>query len=124
MRENPPMPRDRLFLLRPDFADVAHPGGSFYCPGCASVEGLLSYYPRLRHELDVQYVDYPRPRAAIVEAIGEANQGCPVLVLDEATATPTATPVRAGQTGRRFLQGIDSIAAYFAERYGTARPHP
>lgn len=124
MRHNPRMPRDRLFLLKPDFADAAYPGGAFYCPACASVEGLLSYYPQLRHRLDVQYVEFPRPRTAILEAIGEANQGCPVLVLDEATPSPQAAPVKVGEGGRRFLSGIDAIAAYFAERHGTARPHP
>jgi hypothetical protein len=28
-----------------------------YCPDCAIIEGILSYYPELRKELDIVYVD-------------------------------------------------------------------
>jgi glutaredoxin 2 len=74
----------KLFLLKADFHDTDLADGKrYFCPPCTMVEGILSYYPRLRNELEVIYVDFQRPRAEIVELIGEANQSCPVLVLDD-----------------------------------------
>ena len=70
------MARDQLFLLKPDFRDDS--GGPWYCPSCATLEGVLGFYPRLRELLDVQYLDFPRPRAAVIAAIGAENQGLPV----------------------------------------------
>ena len=65
------MERDVLFLLRPDFRDAAQGEQPFFCPDSALVEGLLSFYPQLRQRLDVRYVDFPRPRPAIVALLGE-----------------------------------------------------
>lgn len=74
----------KLFLLKPDFRDLNRTDGKLYfCPDCAIIEGLLSYYPRLRNELEVHYLDFARPRKVLVELLGEANQSCPVLVLDD-----------------------------------------
>jgi len=69
------MEKDILFLLEKDFTD----GGSepFYCPESALIEGVLSYYPHLREHLDVRYVNFAKPRAKIVELLGESNQSCP-----------------------------------------------
>jgi hypothetical protein len=76
----------KLFLIKPDFQDNGRADGKLYfCPDCTPVEGLLSFYPRLRKELDVQYVDFNRPRKGLVELVGEANQSCPVLVLEDGT---------------------------------------
>ena len=73
------MPHDQLFLLRADFADPALGPGAYHCTDCARIEGLLSYFPQLRTQLDVTYVDLPRPRAPIVELLGPEYQNCPVL---------------------------------------------
>lgn len=74
----------KLFLLKADFQDASRADGKkYFCPECSPIEGLLSYYPRLRNELDVHYVDYNRPRKVLVDLIGEANQSCPVLVLED-----------------------------------------
>ena len=67
------MPNDQLFLLRADFADPALGPGAYHCTDCARIEGLLSYFPALRTQLDVTYVDLPRPRAGIVALLGEAS---------------------------------------------------
>ncbi|MFA5328648.1 MAG: DUF3088 family protein [Prolixibacteraceae bacterium] len=76
----------KLFLLKADFQDVSRADGkNYFCPECSPIEGLLSYYPQLRNELEVHYVDYNRPRKALVDLIGEANQSCPVLVLNDGT---------------------------------------
>jgi hypothetical protein len=77
---------EKLFLIKPDFQDLNRGDGkSYFCPDCAMIEGLLSFYPRLRSELEVNYVDFTRPRKVLVELVGEANQSCPVLVLDDGT---------------------------------------
>jgi hypothetical protein len=77
---------EKLFLIKADFLDANRADGKrYFCPECSPIEGLLSYYPRLREELEVHYVDFNRPRKVLVDLIGEANQGCPVLVLDDGT---------------------------------------
>jgi hypothetical protein len=117
------MTRDRLFLLKPDF--MAGPRGPCYCPACATLEGVLTFYPRLRAILDVQYVDFPRPRAAVIAAIGAGNQGLPALVVAADQAADRALvdlDVREGQ-GRRFLQGVGDIGRYLARRHGIGEPH-
>jgi len=76
----------KLFLLKADFQDANRADGKkYFCPECSPIEGLLSYYPRLRNDLEVQYLDFERPRKVLVDLIGEANQGCPVLVLEDGT---------------------------------------
>lgn len=117
------MARDQLFLLKPDFMDGAR--GPCYCPACATLEGLLSYYPGLRSSLEVHYVDFPRPRPAVVAAIGAGNQGLPALVIGPDAAADAALAgldLRTGE-GRRFLLGPGDIGRYLARRYGTGEPH-
>jgi len=116
------MARDQLFLLKPDFRDDS--GGPWYCPSCATLEGVLGFYPRLRDLLDVQYLDFPRPRAAVIAAIGAENQGLPVLVIgsDGADAALAGLDVRQAN-GRRFLQSPGDIGKYLARRHGTGAPH-
>lgn len=110
---------ERLFLLNPDWHDDQ--GGPWFCPPGAYIEGVLAFYPQLRDLLEVVYLDHPRPRPAVIDALGEANQSCPVLVLDGGLDWPDAQVSEA--TGRRFLQD-EAIARYLAARYGVGRPHP
>lgn len=116
------MAKDQLFLLKPDFRDDA--GGPWYCPSCATLEGVLGFYPRLRAVLDVQYLDFPRPRAPVIAAIGAENQGLPVLVIasDGADAALAGLDVKQAN-GRRFLQSPGDIGKYLARRHGTGAPH-
>jgi glutathione S-transferase len=73
----------KLFLLKADFKDPGLAEGKrYFCTDCALIEGLLSYYPRLLDELEVHYVNFARPRTELVDLIGEPNQSCPVLVLE------------------------------------------
>jgi hypothetical protein len=77
---------EKLFLLKADFQDPAREAGKrYFCPDCAFIEGLLSYYPRLTDEIEVHYVNFARPRQALIDLLGEENQSCPVLVLDNGT---------------------------------------
>ena len=75
---------EKLFLLKPDFIDPKlDPEKKYFCPNCAIIEGLFIYCPHLRRQLEVHQVDFPRPRPAIVELIGEENQSCPVLIKED-----------------------------------------
>ncbi len=71
-----------LFLIRPD-THPERPEG-WYCPDCALVEGVLVAYPQLRAAIDVRHVDFPRPRQALIDLVGEGTQDCPCLLLDPA----------------------------------------
>jgi hypothetical protein len=117
------MTRDQLFLLKPDF--MAGSRGPCYCPACATLEGVLAFYPRLRAILDVRYVDFPRPRPEVIAAIGAENQGLPSLVIASDPAADqalTGLDVREWQ-GRRFLQSAGDIGRYLARRHGIGEPH-
>lgn len=115
--------RDKLFLLTPLFPDAAAGPGQFHCPECAEVEGLLSYFPFLRSRIDVSYVDFARPRPAVVAVLGTENQGCPVLVLGGEAPQGIAVQHHA-PTGRTFISGSRAIAVYLAAAHGISRPHP
>lgn len=115
------MAKDRLFLLKPDFRDAA--AGPFYCPDCAGIEGLLSYYPQVRSALDVVYVDFPRPRTSIVSELGAEHQGCPVLIVQsERAALLEGLAVQHAQ-GRAFLQNVNDIRRYLSAAYAIGSPH-
>ena len=113
--------KPQLFLLQPSFADPAVGPGVFHCPHCARIEGLLSFFPFLRTRLDVHYVDFRRPRTAIVDLVGTENQSCPVLVLapDEEVAG-----AQRASTGRAFLSGAERISGYLAQVHGISASHP
>jgi hypothetical protein len=115
------MEKDALFLLKPDFQDAGD-DTRYFCPACAFIEGVLGFYPRLRQSIQVTYVDYPRPRPAIVALLGEAHQGCPVLVLADGSETGELEGVRE-HGGRRFITGEVAITRYLAARYGIGKPH-
>jgi hypothetical protein len=115
--------RDQLFLLPPLFADPKAGAGRFHCPECAQVEGVLSYFPFLRDRLEVNYVDFPRPRPDVIALVGAENQGCPILVLG-GTAPVRVTVRHHAPTGRNFVSGYAEIAAYLAAVHGTSDPHP
>ena len=110
---------DRLLLLNPGWTDDA--GGPWYCPAGAIVEGVLGFYPRLRDQLDITYLDHARPRPAVVELVGEDHQSCPILILDGTFGWPEAQTSET--TGKRFLQD-EAIIPYLAARYGIGLPHP
>lgn len=114
------MPADKpiLFLLRSGFPDAKHGSEGAYCPECATVAGILYYYPEVAAQLDVRQVDVARPRPAVVALVGEEHQSCPVLVLPEGDR-PDGVPLA---HGRAFVSGPVAIVDFLAKRYGTARP--
>jgi hypothetical protein len=115
------MTRDILFLLKHDFPDGE--GAPYYCPECAQINGVLHYYPHLRHVLEVRYVDFPRPRPEIVALIGAENQGCPVLVLADAPPASSEGCEIGVWEGHRFVSGAEAIGNYLSKVYGVGRPH-
>ena len=52
----------KLFLLRPNFPDKKLSETNIYfCPDCAMIEGVLSYYPELKQKVEITYVDFEVP---------------------------------------------------------------
>lgn len=100
--------RDRLFVLETDAPDPAHPGRRFYCKDCITVEGLLAAFPDRAAGIELIRVPWPRPRAAVVDAIGEANQNLPALVLAEGG----------------FVNEIEALLAALHTRHGFPERHP
>ena len=116
------MARDKLFLLKPGFMDQGK--GPFYCPGCASIEGILGFYPSLREEVEVRYIDFPRPRPEVIEESGNENQGLPALVLHTAVAPSVLDGLDVREwNGRRFLKSATDIGRYLARTRGIGEPH-
>ena len=115
------MKRDRLYLLKPNFMDGN--AGPYFCPGCAQMLGLLEFYPVLKEKLEIRFLDFPRPRAELVQLIGEENQSCPVLVLNQAPSGSAATFAVQQANGHWFVTGAEEISSYLAATYGTGIPH-
>ena len=113
------MNKDKLFLLKPDFRTAD--GGPFYCPDCALVEGVLSYYPQLRHKIDVEYLDFPKPRAALVAALGTEHQGCPTLILAPGRRVLDASLEVHEANGKRFIVNQAHIRQYLSAMFGIGR---
>ena len=114
------MKHDQLYLLKPGFQDN---GKNYYCPGCAELSGLLTYYPKLRTQIDVHTIDFPRPRTQLASALGEKNQSCPVLILDAApTNLPSQIEVQRANN-RSFIVGARGIGEYLAYAHGIDLPH-
>ena len=114
------MSRDLLLLLEPGFSDPAHPGERFICPDGAPIEGLLASDPPRVARLDVRHVPFVRPRNAVIEALDEAHQGLPVLVLgSDQPAPPDAQTL--GE--RRFVTDPRRLLELLAERHGFPKVH-
>ncbi|HEY5514017.1 MAG TPA: DUF3088 family protein [Geomonas sp.] len=116
------MTKDKLFLLRPDFMDAEE--GPFYCPESAPIEGILSYYPQLREQLEVSYLDFPRPRQAIIDEIGPDNQGMPVIVVAEGSRIPAGDFAPREANGKHFITGDQEICSYLSMAYSIGIAHP
>ena len=110
-----------LFLLKPGFK--ANEGGPFYCPDCAAVEGFLKYAPEIETRIDIRRIEFPKPRKEIADLLGEANQGCPVLVFDESSAIPPEAK-KSEETGRAYLSDAREICDFLGRTFGVAKPHP
>lgn len=115
------MTRDTLYLVAPGFEDPAYRGKTFYCWHCALLEGVLAGFPEAAARLDVVRVEWPRPRAAVIEAAGEENQSIPLLVLAEGARFASGKP---GPARRWLVTEKDAILAALSQRHGFPEPHP
>jgi DUF3088 family protein len=112
------MSRDIIFLLAPGFEDNNR---REYCPECAEIWGVLNYFPAILHGLDIRYQPIARPRAEMVDMLGEDHQNCPTLVLAQSVDTGAEAAVKTAN-GHSFLDNARDIGKYFAHRYGVAVP--
>lgn len=110
-----------LFLLSPDFEDAKFPEQRFFCRHSALVEGVLASFPRLVDAIDIRRIAFPRPRADVVELVGEANQGLPVLVLPSGETSPHAS---GEANGRQFVSGAERIIDALVGHGLIPPPHP
>lgn len=117
----PAIEKATLYLLDPSFEDGAYPGQKFFCRHGALVEGILGHFPIVRDQLDIERVPFARPRQVVIDAVGEANQSLPVLVLPAGEASSSATGIA---NGRAFAAGSNAILATLAERHGIPVVHP
>lgn len=112
------MNRDILFLLPPGFED--HDRREF-CPECAEMWGILSYFPAIKTALDIRYEPIAQPRPGLVEMLGDGKWNCPTLILaGDVDPGPYAEVKTAND--HRFIDNARDIAKYFAHRYGTPFP--
>lgn len=119
--KNRQTPKDKLFLLKSGFLDPELPGRSFYCWHCALIEGVLLALPDLASRFEIERVDWPRPRKAVIALAGDENQSLPLLVLAEGESSKFQT----GVFGKRALiSDKDKILAALSERHGFPEPHP
>ena len=112
------MGKDRLFLLPPGFEDNDR---REFCPECAELWGVLSYYPAIKESLEIHYVGIHHPREPIEEVLGEGRWNAPTLVLGGAGAVTGDFETRTSND-ETYLDSARQIAKYFAAKFGTAMP--
>lgn len=117
--------KTKLFLLNPNFNDSKsdNEGKFYYCPHCAMIEGVIKYYPQLMKMIEIHYVDFQKPRHAIVELIGEENQSCPVLITDNKMDGEVDLSYFNNYADKLFVNSTELIARYFFEKFGTGILH-
>lgn len=108
--------KDILFLLPPGFEDNDR---REFCPECAELWGVLSYFPAIKEALEIRYVGIEHPRAPICEALGEGRWNAPTLVLAPANAAEVPAETA---NGKAYLGSARAIAKYFAARFGIPMP--
>jgi hypothetical protein len=114
------MSRDLLLLLEAGFTDPAHPGEHFVCPHGVAIEGLLASDPARAARLDIKRVAFARPRHDVINALDEAHQGLPVLVLGNEHRIPDDAQTL---EDKRFVDDTQRILALLAERHGFPKLH-
>src|SRR5687768_16619568 len=105
--------KDRLYLLKPDFDGG---GVQQFCSECEMVEGMLSFYPKLREEIDVRYIGFRRPRPEVVSELGPEHQSTPVIILGDkqrAKRVPAHVKVQEAN-GRLFVDEPFQVCEYLA----------
>jgi hypothetical protein len=107
--------KDQLYLLRPGFMNAGM--GPLYCSDSAPVEGVLSFFPQLRELLDIHYLEFPRPRKALVETLGDQYQSLPVLILAPKRHIKDKELEATHANGKWFFTDESSIRHYLSTQY-------
>ena len=117
--------QDRLFLLNPGFMDnrLQPEGQKYFCPFNAMLEGVLKYFPEVKKELEITYIDFPRPRKVIVDLLGEDNQSMPLLIIEKQNVDLSSLNVKEFQ-GNLFVVGSEEIVKYLSLAFHIPVPHP
>jgi len=115
----------KLFLLKPHFLDKKIDDQTrFYCPHCATILGILNYYPELKEKLDITFIDFERPRQKLVALVGDENQGCPNLVIDKDEVGELEDMSNLKAYGPYyFINSAPQIASYLSTKYHIGRAH-
>ncbi|AFU98471.2 DUF3088 family protein [Simiduia agarivorans] len=103
------MPKPQLFLLTPGYGESENQ----FCPDCALVEGFFVYQPALKAMVDFHYIAFTRPRAPLVQLLGEALQNSPALVFPEGIY-PEGVPV--ADSGRAYLNDGRAICTWLGNQ--------
>ena len=112
---------NKLMLLKLPFKDSDLSDDTYFCWNCLLLEGLLSQFPEALWELEVSRHDFPRPRAEVVDVVGDANQSLPTLVLGEGVLMGQETGTF---NETRFVKGKDQILSALAQIYAIPVQHP
>ena|SRR5882757_6369489 len=107
--------KDQLYLLRPGFMNAGM--GPLYCADSAPIEGMLSFFPRLRSLLDIHYLEFPRPRTPLVEALGDQHQSLPVLILAADCKLKDAELSPGHANGKVYFADEKHIRQYLSTQY-------
>ena len=86
--------------------------------------GCSTFDTRLAGRLDVQRIEFERPRPALVALLGTEHQNCPTRVLAQPPEPGAPGVQTSNSTGRAFVTGLVPIGEYLAFAHGVARPHP
>ncbi len=113
--------KDRLYLLENEFADPDLPGRVFYCRDCITLNGLLAAFADHCGNLEIIRVSFPRPRTAVIDAIGADNQWLPVLVFADDAPAELADH---DHMGRRFVTDMPRLLQALHVRHGFPEAHP
>lgn len=110
--------KDTLYFLPPGFYDRDE---RQFCPECAELWGVLSWFPAIKESLDIIYVPILKPREAMAARLGDKNQNAPTLVLAEDSPSFEDCGIMT-RRGERFINNARDIARYYAQRFGTPKP--
>ena len=115
----------KLFLLKPDFTDKNRDANAkYFCPENALINGIVNYYPKLKELLEINYIDFERPRKNLVKLVGEENQGCPNFVLSKTEIDDNTDVSYFGSFEQNlFVNDPLLIAKYLSEKYKIGLVH-
>jgi len=116
------MDKPILFLLAPGFEASTDLGNRReYCPECAEMWGVLSYFPAIKEAIEIRYETIAHPRQGLVDLLGPGNHNCPTLVLPKGAAIPDGVRITPAN-GYNTLPNAHGIGVYFHKLYGTPLP--